>query len=50
MKKLLLLNLTGFFSQMEERMRAEGRSNIALHANKQFHKYNERLQALKSAE
>lgn len=47
MKKLTLLNLTGFFSQMEERMYAEGRMKIALHANKQYHKYNRQLQALK---
>lgn len=46
-KKHYLINVTGFFSQMEERMNAEGRINIALHANKQYQKYNRQLQALK---
>lgn len=49
-KKHYLLNVTGFFTQMEERMLAERRFNIALHANKQYQKYNRKLQALKESE
>ncbi|CAM4272616.1 hypothetical protein [Paenibacillus xylanexedens] len=46
-KKHYLLNVTGFFSQMVERMKADCRPNIANHAKKQYEKYNRQLEALK---
>jgi hypothetical protein len=46
-KKHYLLNVTGFFTQLEERMNADCRPNIANHAKKQYEKYNRQLEALK---
>ncbi|MFK0524800.1 hypothetical protein ACINKY_21605 [Paenibacillus illinoisensis] len=46
-RKHRLINLTGFFSQMEERMIADCRPNIANHAKKQYEKYNRQLKALR---
>ncbi|WP_186375517.1 hypothetical protein [Paenibacillus xylanexedens] len=47
MNKLLLLNITGFFKQLEERMIADCRPNIAAHAKRQYEKYNRQLEALR---
>lgn len=47
MNKMQLLNLTGFFSQLEERMKLDCRPNIANHAKKQYEKYNRQLEELK---
>lgn len=46
-KKHYLLNVTGFFAQMEERMKLDCRPNIAEHAKRQYEKYNRQLEALR---
>lgn len=46
-RKHYLINVTGFFSQMEERMKADCRPNIAEHAKRQYEKYNRQLEALR---
>ncbi|MEK5057695.1 hypothetical protein BK126_05350 [Paenibacillus sp. FSL H7-0326] len=42
-----LNNICGFFLQLEERMKADCYPNIAVHARRQYLKYNDRLEILK---
>ncbi|WP_211750416.1 hypothetical protein [Paenibacillus sp. Marseille-Q4541] len=42
-----LVSICGFFLQLEERMKADCYHNIAVHARRQYLKYNDRLQILK---
>ncbi|MBD7967716.1 hypothetical protein [Paenibacillus gallinarum] len=42
-----LRNICLFFQQLEERMKADCYHNIAVHARRQFLKYNDRLELLK---
>lgn len=42
-----LVRICGFFLQLEERMKADCYHNIAVHARRQYLKYNDRLEILK---
>ena len=42
-----LVSICGFFLQLEERMKADCYHNIAVHARRQYLKYNDRLEMLK---